>query len=94
MLPLLSLVRNNIGPNNAAHVDFFMLLMHCKRKFALVCTLCSLSVEVCPGLTLIRCTQISISVTKCPLALLANFNITCVSEYRQFMSQCPPNSAL
>ena len=44
MLPLLSLVRNNIGPNNAAHVDFFMLLMHCKRKFALVCTLCSLSV--------------------------------------------------
>ena len=41
---LLSLVRNNIGPNNAAHVDFFMLLMHCKRKFALVCTLRSLSV--------------------------------------------------
>ena len=44
MLPLLSLVRNNIGPNNAAHVDFFMLLMYCKRKFAVVCTLCSLSV--------------------------------------------------
>ena len=44
MLPLLSLVRNNIGPNNAAHVDFFMLLMHCKCKFALVCTLCSLRV--------------------------------------------------
>ena len=46
-----------------------------------------LKLEICPGLTLIRCTRISISVTKCPLALLANFNITCVSEYRQFMSQ-------
>ena len=29
-------------------------------------------------------------VTKCPLALLANFNITCVSEYRLFMSQSVP----
>ena len=46
MLPLLSLVRNNIGPNNAAHVISFLYvaIMHCKCKFALVCTLCSLSV--------------------------------------------------
>ena len=50
--------------------------------------------EICPGLTLIRCTRISISVTKCPLALLANFNITCVSEYRQFMSQSVPQMLL
>ena len=33
-----------------------------------------------PGLTLIRCTRISVSITKCPLALLADFNIACVSE--------------
>ena len=50
--------------------------------------------EICPGLTLIRCTRISISVTKCPLALLANFNITCVSECRQFMSQSVPQMLL
>ena len=50
--------------------------------------------EICPGLTLIRCTRISISVTKCPLALLPNFNITCVSEYRQFMSQSVPQMLL
>ena len=30
---------------------------------------------------------------KCPLALLPNFNITRFSEYRQLMSQCPPNAA-
>ena len=53
-----------------------------------------LLLEICPGLTLIRCTRISISVTKCPLALLANFNITCVSEYRQFMSQSVPEMLL
>ena len=47
-------------------------------------------VEICPGLTL----MISISVTKCALALLANFNITCVSEYRQFMSQSVPQMLL
>ena len=29
-----------------------------------------------------RCMQISI-ITKCPLALLANFNITCVLEWGQ-----------
>ena len=50
--------------------------------------------EICPGLTLIRCPRISINVTKCPLALLANFNITCVSEYRQFMSQSVPHMLL
>ena len=50
--------------------------------------------EICPGLTLIRCTRISISVTKCPLALLANFNITCVSEYIQLMSQSVPQMLL
>ena len=50
--------------------------------------------QICPGLTLIRCTRISISVTKCPLALLANINITCVSEYRQFMSQSVPQMLL
>ena len=50
--------------------------------------------EICPGLTLIRCTRISISVTKCPLALLANFNITFVSEYSQFMSQSVPQMLL
>ena len=43
--------------------------------------------EICPGLTLIRCTRISINVTKCLLALLPNFNITRFSEYRQLMSQ-------
>ena len=46
--------------------------------------------EICPGLTLIRCTRIAISVTKCPLALLPNFNITRFSEYRQLMSQSVP----
>ena len=53
----------------------------------------SISSEICPGLTLIRCTRISISVMKCPHALLPNFNITHFSEYRQLMSQCPPNAA-
>ena len=48
--------------------------------------------EICPGLTLIRCTRISISVTKCPLALLANFNITCVQTI--YVTKCPPNAAL
>ena len=52
------------------------------------------SSQICPGLTLIRCTRFSISVTKCPLALLANFNISCVSEYRQFMSQSVPQMLL
>ena len=42
-------------------------------------------VQICPGLTLIRCTQISISVTKCLIALLPNFNITRFPEYRQLM---------
>ena len=42
-------------------------------------------VQICPGLTLIRCTQISISVTKCLIALLLNFNITRFPEYRQLM---------
>ena len=55
---------------------------------------CDCRPEICPGLHLIRCTRISISVMKCPLALLANFNITCVSEYRQFMSQSVPQMLL
>ena len=46
--------------------------------------------EICPGLTLVRCTRISISVTKCPFALLPNFNITRFLEYRQLMSQSVP----
>ena len=37
--------------------------------------------QICPGLTLIRCMQISISVTKCLIALLLNFNITRFPEY-------------
>ena len=55
---------------------------------------CASHLEICPGLHQIRCTRISISVMKCPLALLANFNITCVSEYRQFMSQSVPQMLL
>ena len=43
MFPLLSLVRNNIGPNNAAHVDFFMLLVNVNLQLY-VHALCSLSV--------------------------------------------------
>ena len=54
----------------------------------------SLIFQICPGLTLIRCMRISISVTKCPLALLANFNITRVSEYTQFTSQSVPQMLL
>ena len=41
--------------------------------------------QIGPGLTLIRCMQISISVTKCLIALLPNFNITRFPEYRQLM---------
>ena len=37
--------------------------------------------QICPGLTLIRCMQISISITKCLIALLLNFNITRFPEY-------------
>ena len=49
---------------------------------------------VCPEMHIIRCTQISISVTKCPLALLPNFNITHVTEYGQKMSQSVPQMLL
>ena len=64
------------------------------RNFVRKSAYWKLKKEICPGLTLIRCKRISISVTKCPLALLANFNITCVSEYRQFMSQSVPQMLL
>ena len=37
--------------------------------------------QICPGLILIRCMQISISVTKCLIALLLIFNTTCFPEY-------------
>ena len=50
--------------------------------------------QICPSLTPIRCKRISISVTKCPLALLANFNIAPASEYRQFMLQSDPQTLL
>ena len=35
------------------------------------------------------------TVTKCPFVLFPNFNTTCVSEYRQLMSQtkCSPSAA-
>ena len=35
----------------------------------------SMLIQICPGLTLIRCMPISISSTKCLIALLLNFNI-------------------
>ena len=71
----------------------------CKSAFYHLCNLSHIrkfiSMETFKTLRYVRkCTQISISVTKCPLALLPNFNITHVSEYRQFMSQSVPQMLL
>ena len=39
--------------------------------------------------------DVDVDVTKCPLTFLPNFNITCVSEYRQLNNiiNCPSNAA-
>ena len=39
--------------------------------------------------------DVNVSVTRCPLALLTNFNITRVSEYSLTLviTKCPPNVA-
>ena len=67
--------KNSTGKECESFCYNLLLLLDTKRE------------KICPGLTLIRCMRISISATKCPFALLANFDITHVSEYRQFMSQ-------
>ena len=56
-------------------------------------SLLSFGIQLCRGMPLIRCKQISISVTKCPVVLFPNFNITRVSEYMQNVTKCLPNAS-